>query len=314
MMNEDEKYRLEKIDDYTWEIPRSGDMNVPGRLFVDEGTTKGLLEEARGGADWNALDQVINVASLPGVVNASIGLADIHPGYGFPIGGVAAFDVNRGVAVAGGVGFDINCGVRLMETPLSAKAVEESKEEIATSLFETIPAGLGSEGEIDLSVDEINRVLKEGARFSVDRGYGLESDLEFIEENGRIGGADPDAVSRRAKQRQFKQIGTLGSGNHYLEVQKVSQVYDTRAASAYGLNEGQVVVSIHTGSRALGHQIGQDYLEKLEDASEKYDLPIKDKELVSAPIDSPEGREYVSAVRCGINCAFANRQAISGLT
>lgn len=313
-MNETEKYRLEKIDDYTWEIPRSGDMNVPGRLFVDEETAKGLLEEARGGADWNALDQVINVASLPGVVNASIGLADIHPGYGFPIGGVAAFDVNRGVTVAGGVGFDINCGVRLMETPLSAKAVEKSKEEIANSLFETVPAGLGSEGEIDLSVDEINRVLKEGARFSVDRGYGFESDLEFIEENGRIGGADPETVSRRAKQRQFKQIGTLGSGNHYLEVQKVSQVYDTRAASAYGLNEGQVVVSIHTGSRALGHQIGQDYLEKLEDASEKYDLPIKDKELVSAPIDSPEGREYVSAVRCGINCAFANRQAISGLT
>lgn len=313
-MNEAKKYRLRKIDEYTWEIPRSGDMNVPGRLFVDEGTAKGLLEEARGGADWNAFDQVINVASLPGIKNASIGLSDIHPGYGFPIGGVAAFDVDEGVAVAGGVGFDINCGVRLMETPLSAKAVEASKQEIAKSLFESVPAGLGSEGEIDLSVDEINQVLKEGARFAIDRGYGLESDLEFVEEGGRIDGANPDVVSRRAKQRQFKQIGTLGSGNHYLELQKVTKIHDSRAARAYGLNEGQVVISIHTGSRALGHQIGQDYLKKLEKASDKYGLPIKEKELVSAPIDSPEGREYISAVRSGINCAFANRQAISGLT
>lgn len=308
------KYDLKKIDDYTWEVPKSGNMNVPGRLFVDEETARNLLEEARSGADWNSLDQVINVASLPGIVKASMGLADIHPGYGFPIGGVAAFDANQGVAVAGGVGFDINCGVRLMETPLSAEEVKKSREEIASSLFETVPAGLGSEGEIDLSVEEINRVLKEGARFSVERGYGLESDLKFIEEDGRIDGANPEDVSRRAKQRQFKQIGTLGSGNHYLEVQEVDEVFDSAAAGAYGIDEGQVVISIHTGSRALGHQIGQDYLEKLKEASEKYGLPIEEKELVSAPIDSPEGRQYMSAVRCGINCAFANRQAISGLT
>jgi tRNA-splicing ligase RtcB len=308
------RYDLKKIDDYTWEVPKSGNMNVPGRLFVDEETARNLLEEARSGADWNSLDQVINVASLPGIVKASMGLADIHPGYGFPIGGVAAFDANQGVAVAGGVGFDINCGVRLMETPLSAEEVKKSREEIASSLFETVPAGLGSEGEIDLSIEEINRVLKEGARFSVERGYGLESDLKFIEEDGRIDGANPEDVSRRAKQRQFKQIGTLGSGNHYLEVQEVDEVYDSAAAGAYGIDEGQVVISIHTGSRALGHQIGQDYLEKLKEASEKYGLPIEEKELVSAPIDSPEGRQYMSAVRCGINCAFANRQAISGLT
>ncbi len=308
------RYDLKKIDDYTWEVPKSGNMNVPGRLFVDEETARNLLEEARSGADWNSLDQVINVASLPGIVKASMGLADIHPGYGFPIGGVAAFDANQGVAVAGGVGFDINCGVRLMETPLSAEEVKKSREEIASSLFETVPAGLGSEGEIDLSVEEINRVLKEGARFSVERGYGLESDLKFIEEDGRIDGANPEDVSRRAKQRQFKQIGTLGSGNHYLEVQEVDEVFDSAAAGAYGIDEGQVVISIHTGSRALGHQIGQDYLEKLKEASEKYGLPIEEKELVSAPIDSPEGRQYMSAVRCGINCAFANRQAISGLT
>lgn len=307
-------YDVKKIDKYTWKVPKSGSMNVPGKLFVDEETARELLEEARSGADWNALDQVINVASLPGIVKASLGLPDIHPGYGFPIGGVAAFDPEDGVAVAGGVGFDINCGVRLMGTPLSIEEVEKSREEIAGSLFETVPAGLGSEGEIDLSVEEINHVLQEGGRFSVDRGYGLESDLEFVEEGGRIDGANPEDVSRRAKQRQFKQIGTLGSGNHYLEVQKVDKIYDSDAAKAYGISEGQVVISIHTGSRALGHQIGQDYLEKLEDASEKYGLPIEEKELVSAPIDSPEGRQYMSAVRCGINCAFANRQAISGLT
>ncbi|MFW6071053.1 MAG: RtcB family protein [Candidatus Bipolaricaulota bacterium] len=308
-----EKYELERIAEYTWEVPRRGDMNVPGRLFVDEETATALLEEARSGAEWNALDQVINVASLPGIAKASFGLADIHPGYGFPIGGVGAFDVDAGVTVAGGVGFDINCGVRLMKTPLSTVEVEKSKEEIADALFETVPAGLGSEGRIDLSVEEINGILRKGARFPLERGYGFESDLEFIEERGTIEGANPENVSRRAKQRQFKQIGTLGSGNHYLEIQKVTEIYDREAARVYGLNEDQAVISIHTGSRALGHQIGQDYLKKLEEASEKYGLPIAEKELVSAPIGSPEGRKYLSAVRCGINCAFANRQAISGL-
>lgn len=307
------KYELNKIDDYTWEIPKTGNMRVPGRLFVDEDTAKELVDEARGGADWNALDQVINVASLPGIVKASIGLADIHPGYGFPIGGVAAFEKDEGLAVAGGVGFDINCGVRLLKTPLNTRELEKSKEQIADDLHETIPAGLGSEGEIDLSVDEINHALTEGAQFSIDRGYGFESDREFIEETGKIKGANPDHVSRRAKQRQFKQIGTLGSGNHYLEVQRVEEIYETKAAKAYGLSEDQVLIAIHTGSRALGHQIGQDYLEKLEEASNQYDLPIMEKELVSAPIDSPEGRKYLGAMRCGINCAFANRQALSGL-
>lgn len=307
------EYELEKIDDYTWEIPKTDNMRVPGRLFVDEDTAKDLVDEARGGADWNALDQVINVASLPGIVKASIGLADIHPGYGFPIGGVAAFKKDTGLAVAGGVGFDINCGVRLLRTPLTVEELEKSKERIADELYDTIPAGLGSEGEINLSVDEINHALTEGAQFSIDRGYGFASDREFVEENGQIKGANPDHVSRRAKQRQFKQIGTLGSGNHYLEVQQVEEIFEPEAAKAYGLSEDQIVISIHTGSRALGHQIGQDYLKKLEEASKKYDLPIMEKELVSAPIDSPEGQKYLSAMRCGINCAFANRQALSGL-
>ncbi len=307
------EYAVNKIGNYVWEIPETGEMRVPGRLYVDEQTAKELVNEARGGAEWNALDQVINVASLPGIVKASLGLADIHPGYGFPIGGVGAFEKEKGLVVAGGVGFDINCGVRLLRTPLTAEELEESKEEVASNLIETVPAGLGSEGEIDLSVEEINRALTEGARFSVERGYGLEEDLEYIEENGMIEGADPEKVSRRAKQRQFKQIGTLGSGNHYLEVQVVTEIFDSAGAKAFGLSEGQVVISIHTGSRALGHQIGQDYLKKLEEASKKYDLPIMEKELVSAPIDSPEGQRYLKAMRCGINCAFANRQALSGL-
>lgn len=308
------QYELTKVDDYIWDIPKAGDMRVPGRLFVDEETARELLEEARKGEEWNALDQIINVASLPGIITASIGLADIHPGYGFPIGGVAAFDSDNGLTVAGGVGFDINCGVRLLRTPLTETEVEKSRQEIANTLYEMIPAGLGSEGDLDLSVDEINKVLKKGARFSVDRGYGLEEDLNFIEEGGRIRGANPENVSRRAKQRQFKQIGTLGSGNHYLELQKVTEIYDSKAAGAYEMEKGQILISIHTGSRALGHQVGQDYLKKLEDASKKYDLPIREKELVSAPINSPEGRNYLSAVRCGINCAFANRQALAGLT
>lgn len=311
---DEKQYELAKVDDYIWDIPKAGDMRVPGRLFVDEETARELLEEARKGEEWNALDQIINVASLPGIITASIGLADIHPGYGFPIGGVAAFDRDNGLTVAGGVGFDINCGVRLLRTPLTETEVEKSRQEIANTLYEMIPAGLGSEGDLNLSVDEINKVLKNGARFSVDRGYGLEEDLNFIEEGGRIRGANPENVSRRAKQRQFKQIGTLGSGNHYLELQKVTEIYDSRAAGAYGMEEGQILISIHTGSRALGHQVGQDYLKKLEDASKKYDLPIREKELVSAPINSPEGRNYLSAVRCGINCAFANRQALAGLT
>ncbi len=312
-MSNDRKYEIEKISEYIWSVPPADEMRVPGRLFVDEDTANLLLEEAENGQEWNALDQVINVSSLPGIVKASIGMADIHPGYGFPIGGVAAFDPEDGVVVAGGVGFDINCGVRLLSSPLEKNEISDLKEDLADILFQEIPAGLGSEGEIHLSVEEIDQVLKKGAGFPLERGYGIEEDLDFIEENGRIEGADPENVSRRAKQRQFKQIGTLGSGNHYLEVQRVEEIFDEEAAEAFGLFEDQIVFSIHTGSRALGHQIGQDYLSHLKEASKKYEIPVREEELVCAPIDSPEGREYISAMRAGINCAFANRQAVAGL-
>jgi len=304
--------KIRKVHDYLWEIPKEDRMNVPGRIYADKDSIRFLQEESKS-KEWDALLQVKNVACLPGIQKAALAMADIHPGYGFPIGGVAAFDVNEGVVSIAGVGFDINCGVRTVSVALKKEDIEAKKEELADALFKNIPAGLGSTGSLKLSLKEIDRVLVKGARFSLERGYGIEEDLEYIEENGVVGGADPDSVSIHAKERQFKQIGTLGSGNHYLEVQYVDEVYYPEAAEAFGLSEGSVVISIHTGSRALGHQIGTDYLKVLRRASEKYGIPVMEAELVAAPITSPEGKQYISAVKAGINCAFANRQAIGGL-
>jgi len=302
---------VRKVTDFEWEIPKSGDMLVPGKIYASEAILKPLLDHK--GHEWNALEQVRNVASLPGIVKAAIAMPDVHPGYGFPIGGVGAFDPDEGVVAMGGVGFDINCGVRVLVTPLHRDDIEAKKEEVADKLFHHIPAGLGSEGELRLSVEGIDEVLKKGAYFALERGYGLPEDLEYTEEGGRMEGADPAAVSLKAKQRQFKQVGTLGSGNHYLEVQYVEEIYDEKAAAAYGIEVDQVLVAIHCGSRALGHQIGQDYLKDLEKASRKYGIPIRERELVCAPIKSPEGQRYLSAVFAGINCAFANRQVIAHL-
>jgi len=302
-----------KLSDFVWEIPQSGDMLVPGRIYASEELLGPLLDDVRGGQQWNALEQVRNVASLPGILKASIGMPDIHPGYGFPIGGVGAFDIDEGVVAMGGVGFDINCGVRVLATPLSADDVRPRKEELADRLFGGVPAGLGSQGKLRLTVEGIDDVLRKGARFAVDRGFGLPEDLELSEESGCMEGADPEAVSLKAKQRQFRQVGTLGSGNHYLEVQEVVEIHDREAAAAYSIEEGQILVAIHCGSRALGHQIGQDYLEELERASRKYNIPVRERELVCAPIRSPEGERYLSAVAAGVNCALANRQTIAHL-
>jgi len=302
---------LKKVSDWEWELPKSGDMRVPGWIFASEEILRPLLDVK--GHEWNALEQVRNVASLPGIVKASIAMPDVHPGYDFPIGGVAAFDPAEGVVAMGGVGFDINCGVRVLATPLSREDVEAKKEEIADRLFSHVPAGLGSTGKLKLTERGIDQVLVKGAYFALEQGFGVPEDLEYIEEGGRMEGADPAAVSFKAKQRQFKQVGTLGSGNHYLEVQYVEEVYDPEAAAAYGIEEGQILVAIHCGSRALGHQIGQDSLQELERASKKYGIPIRERELVCAPIKSPEGQKYLSAVFAGINCAFANRQVIAHL-
>ena len=281
-------------------------MRVPGRILANDR----LIEVIRKDKSFQ---QVINVAHLPGIVGYSWALPDVHVGYGFPIGGVAAFDPGEGVVSIAGVGFDINCGVRSMVVDVTKERIELNRERIAEELFNTVPAGIGSTGTFRLSLREIDRVLVEGASFALERGYGVEEDLEYIEEGGTVTGADPSAVSPRAKERQLKQIGTLGSGNHYLEVQYVDEIFDEEAASAFGLIPGGIVVSIHTGSRALGHQIGIDYQSILRKASQKYSIPVPESELMSAPIGSPEGKRYIAAVRAGINCAFANRQAISGL-
>ena len=308
---------LQKITPYLWEVPKRGAMIVPGRIYGDDATVQGLLrdvEEKKKGGFTPALQQVVNVASLPGIEMASLAMADIHPGYGFTIGGVGAFSMDEGVISVAGVGFDINCGVRVLKTTLTREEVEKKKEVIADRLFHSVPSGVGSTGDLRLSLEEIDEVLTRGAEVIVERGYGLREDLLYTEEEGKVGDADPSKVSLKAKRRQFKQVGTLGSGNHYLELQWVETIYDREAAGLYGIHEGQILVAIHCGSRALGHQIGTDYLRVLNEASRRYGIPIRERELVCAPINSPEGRDYLRAVNCGINCGFANRQTIAHLT
>ncbi|UCH12311.1 MAG: RtcB family protein [Candidatus Omnitrophota bacterium] len=309
-----EQIEVNKVADYVWEIPKTGDMLVPGRIYGDKVIIDHLTADVQAGKEWNALAQIRNVACLPGIQKASMAMADVHPGYGFPIGGVGAFDVETGVIAVGGIGFDINCGVRTLKTKLTEEDINKDKEKIADTLFRIIPAGLGSKGDIKLALHEIDEVLVKGAKYTVDMGYGFREDLEFIEENGCVKGADPANVSNKAKERQFKQIGTLGSGNHYLEVQVIDEVCDENAAKVFGLSKGQVMISIHCGSRGLGHQIGTDYLKELDAAAKKYNIPIRERELVAAPFKSPEGQKYFSAVNAGINCAFANRQALAHLT
>lgn len=308
------KIELKQVSEYIWEIPKSGEMLVPGRIYGDAGLIKHLTDDVEKGKEWNALVQIKNVACLPGIQKASLAMADIHPGYGFAIGAIGAFDTETGVISVAGVGFDCNCGVRTLKTQLTRDDLKGKEEQLANELFKVIPAGIGSEGKIKLSLSEIDEVLVKGAKFSVEHGYGWQEDLTFIEEEGCVKGADPQTVSYEAKKRGFNQVGTLGSGNHYLEVQYVSEIYDDKAAKVYGLFPDQVLVSVHCGSRALGHQIGTDYLKILEAASRKYNIPIRERELVCAPFKSEEGKRYFAAINCGINAAFANRQALTHLT
>lgn len=289
---------------------RTDAMRVPARLF----TSEALLDALRAGetGEWSSLAQLRDVASLPGVVSHVCGLADLHPGYGFPVGGVAAFDAHDGLVMVGGVGFDINCGVRVLRTDLSVSDVRERHEELADALFEAVPAGLGVPGELRVEVSEMDELLRGGARFVVERGYGSEDDLSFIEDGGMLD-ADPNAVSLRAKQRNIKQVGTLGSGNHYLEVQYVDEIFDD-AARIFGLEEGSVVIMLHCGSRGLGHQVGQEYLDEMSDAMPDFNLQVLSSELVGAPISSELGMRYLNAVRAASNAAFANRQMIAHLT
>jgi tRNA-splicing ligase RtcB len=299
--------KLAQITDWEWQLPASAGMRVPAVIFGDAH----LVAEM----DDKVLEQIANVARLPGIVEAAYAMPDAHWGYGFPIGGVAAFDPDEGgVISAGGVGFDISCGVRTLLTGLRREDIERVKRDLADSLFRNIPAGLGSTGKLALDLDQIDTMLKGGAHWAVTQGYGEDRDLERIEEHGRMDGADPKSVSDQAKTRQREEMGTLGSGNHYLEVQEVTHLHDPAAALAFGLACGDVVVSIHCGSRGLGHQIGTEFLREMAIAAPAQGLDLPDLELACAPIKSDLGQRYLGAMRAAINCALANRQILTHLT
>jgi tRNA-splicing ligase RtcB len=302
--------KLVKIDDFRWEIPKTykPGMRVPGLVFADEAMITSIQED-------QSLEQVANVAFLPGIVGKSLAMPDIHWGYGFPIGGVAATRVNDGVVSPGGVGFDINCGVRLLRTSLTERDVRPKIERLLANLFTNVPSGLGSEGKIRLKGNQIDNLLRDGAAWAVGEGYGMPQDLDFIEERGSLEGADPDLVSPRAKIRGAPQSGTLGSGNHFLEIQVVDEIFDPTTARAFGIGEkGQVLVMIHTGSRGLGHQVCTDYLKTMNSAAKRYDIELPDRQLACAPVSSPEGRSYLAAMACAANYAWANRQCITHWT
>jgi len=297
---------LTRMDDFTWKLEATGAMRVPGILYGDRDLIRDMDEKVRV--------QLTNVASLPGIVGAAFAMPDAHWGYGFPIGGVAAFDAEQGgVVSAGGVGFDISCGVRTMTTSLSIDDIRRVQSELASELGQAVPAGLGSTGAIHLSGEELDAMLVGGARWAVDRGYGRREDLERIEERGALLHAKPSAISDRARQRQRDEMGTLGSGNHYLEIQLIDAVYEPDIASVYGLVPGHVVVTIHCGSRGLGHQIGTDYLRQMVLAAPAFRIRLPDRELACAPIKSDLGRDYLGAMRAAANCALANRQIIAHL-
>ncbi len=282
-------------------------MRVPAVIFADDR----LIDEM----DDKVAEQISNVASLPGLVEAASALPDAHWGYGFPIGGVAAFDADAGgVICAGGVGFDISCGVRTLTTGMRRADLEPVKHQLAESLFRQIPAGVGSRGKLDLSPPDMDAMLQRGARWAVERGYGNASDLQRTEEHGMAAGALVNAVSERAKTRQRQEMGTLGSGNHYLEVQEIVEITDIDAADGFGLRLGEIVVSIHCGSRGLGHQIATDYQREMAVAMPRFDIRVPDLDLACAPIRSELGERYLGAMRAAINCALANRQIITQLT
>jgi len=297
---------LNKIDDYRWEIPQSykAGMSVPGLIFTSESMLSHILQE-------QVFQQVANVAFLPGIVGRSLAMPDIHWGYGFPIGGVAATRVEDGVVSPGGVGFDINCGVRLLRTNLTEEEVRPKIEQITNELYVNVPSGLGSKGRLRVNAKELDEVLVKGSRWAAEKGYGEAEDVGVTEESGCIKGANPDKVSSRAKQRGIPQLGTLGSGNHFLEVERVDEIYDRDAAKAMGIDDiGQVLVLIHTGSRGFGHQVCTDYVAMLGQAVKRYGINLPDRQLACAPIKSSEGQDYLAAMACAANYAWTNRQCI----
>ena len=299
------KCNLEKVRENVWELPSSykKEMRVPGRLYLDDEAMKNLED--------SALEQVANVACMPGIQGAALGMPDIHYGYGFSIGGVGAFNMNNGVISPGGVGFDINCGVRMLRTNLTEEDIAPKIKELTDTLFKNIPSGVGSKGQVRLSPEDIDEVLDYGAWWAVENGYGWKEDLKLLEENGRMKEADSSIVSTKAKKRGIPQLGSLGSGNHFLEVQKIEEIYDEEVAKTFGLEEGTLTIMIHSGSRGCGHQICSDYLRQMDKAYRNYKINIPDRQLACAPISSKEGQDYLTAMAAGANYAWANRQMMS---
>jgi tRNA-splicing ligase RtcB len=298
---------LTHISDFEWRIEAQGDMRVPGIIFASAALVQAMDEKVR--------EQVTRVASLPGIVEASYAMPDAHWGYGFPIGGVAAFDADAGGVISGGgVGFDISCGVRALHTGLRRADIEAVKVRLADALYHAIPVGMGSHGSIHLDEAGMDAMLTGGAVWAVECGWGTAADLLRIEEQGCMAGARPEAVSVQARKRQRDEMGTLGSGNHYLELQEVDDIYDPDTAAAFGLRQGDVIISIHCGSRGLGHQIGTEFLKTMVIDAPRYGITLPDRELACAPIQSETGQAYLGAMRAAINCALANRQIITHLT
>ena len=295
--------KLRRVDEYRWEIPREGAMRVPGIIYASDKLMKAMGKD-------ESPKQVANVAQLPGIVKHSLAMPDMHWGYGFPIGGVAAFDIDGGIVSPGGVGYDINCGCRLVVTNLRREEIRPQMAMIVNALFQHVPSGVGSKGALKLPRSEEKRVLVEGARWAVKNGYGSQGDLESMEDGGCLPGADPEAVSERALERGKDQVGTLGSGNHFLEMEIVEEIFDRDVASALGIEVGQVAVMIHSGSRGLGHQVCDDYLAKLVKHVDKIGIKLPDRQLACAYIQSTEGQQYLTAMACAANYAWANRQML----
>ena len=304
-----EKSQLRRLDEYRWLVPRStkAAMLTDVLIYADEQLLVPILSD-------HSIDQAMNVACLPGIVGRSLGMPDMHEGYGFPIGGVAAMDCERGVVSPGGVGFDINCGVRLLATSLQKDEVTPKLRELVNQLFRDVPSGSGSEGQVPCTLPELNEVLEEGAAWTVKRGYGEPRDLEFCEESGTMPGADAGRVSDRAKKRGRPQLGTLGSGNHFLEVDYVQEIFEPKIAERFGLGFNEVVVLIHCGSRGLGHQVCTDFLEVMKQVMPQHKISLPDPQLACLPLQTPEAKDYLAAMAASANFAWANRQAITHFT
>ncbi len=300
------KQDLKRIDDVLWEVPQGfrGDMRVPARLYADET----LLEDA---LHDKSVDQLINTATLPGVTRYAIAMPDIHQGYGMPVGGVIATRIPDGVISPGAVGYDINCGVRLLASHVSEDEIRPHLKELANALYRNCPSGVGSEGSVPLKGEQLDQVLETGAQWALRKGYAFPEDLEHTEEFGKLSSADASLVSKRAKERGREQLGTLGAGNHFIEVDRVADVFDEEGGDRLGLFPGQVVTQIHCGSRGLGHQVCTDYVNRFQEVVREYHIELPDRELVCAPFDSPAGQDYHRAMACAANFAFANRQVLA---